>query len=715
MAIAERTARPLRAPPWAVIGPIFAFIVVFILASWGIDTAYSKIGRAPSLLRDLTAAAGLIVGELPVDLDDRQFSLALAGARLALPILALWATLAVGWVQLGNGVRLSLMHMRGDHLVIAGDSELALKAAEGESAGGRRVLLWTTPNTGSPRARAAAPVVQSGETLAVERLGLAKARGVLLLANDDSTNVALAARITAEAARSRPAGDPLEVVARIDDLDLRRSVEQRFHPNDRATAQIRFVSLPDIAARGLFVGQPLDRFQRYGEDSRRVLLLGYSDTIERYLLRMLAGGHFRNGMKPEFIVVDRRGAANAAAFKARNPGADILSPVHFEAGPIDPVQDAGRMIDDLVARHGAPIAIVIDCGDDVPSLALARAIDEDYRRKGAICPPLHLHLAERPAEPLGVSIRPFGGFDHLAGLDMLLQERRDALARSIHDFYLEGRLDEGGRIGAHSAMREWEDLAESVRDDNRLVADCYELKLHDIGARLVSDAGPALRFEDAELEELARAEHSRWMGAKLATGWVHGATRDDAARIHPDIIPYDALSEPIKDLDREQIRIMTRLLGGTGRRAVRTLGIALQPGSGRGLARGLPKLLALLAVHYPDRTAVVAGWLDDAVSRDALRAVAKAGSGPGSPSRVRLLVSSNIEAMLDGLPSSDKPEVTALVRGADTIIACQAQNTAAIATALGPDLIIATMPLDASCPIIVLDDAGGVLQAPWQH
>jgi hypothetical protein len=91
----------------------------------------------------------------------------------------------------------------------------------------------------------------------------------------------------------------------------------------------------------------------------------------------------------------------------------------------------------------------------------------------------------------------------------------DDLARAIHEFYFEGRLEEGDVAGSRGSMHEWEELAELVRDDNRLAADCYRLKLRDVGARLLPQAGEGARFAFSadELEELSRAEHDRWMAA----------------------------------------------------------------------------------------------------------------------------------------------------------------------------------------------------------
>ena len=55
------------------------------------------------------------------------------------------------------------------------------------------------------------------------------------------------------------------------------------------------------------------------------------------------------------------------------------------------------------------------------------------------------------------------------------------------------------------------------------------------------------------IEALAIAEHRRWMAEKIVAGWRHAALRDDSRRLHPSIRPYDDLSEPEKQKDRNTV------------------------------------------------------------------------------------------------------------------------------------------------------------------
>jgi len=51
-------------------------------------------------------------------------------------------------------------------------------------------------------------------------------------------------------------------------------------------------------------------------------------------------------------------------------------------------------------------------------------------------------------------------------------------------------------------------------------------------------------------EQLAKNAHEIWAQLRLAQGWRHGPKRDDAAREHPCLVPYEQLPESEKQYDR---------------------------------------------------------------------------------------------------------------------------------------------------------------------
>lgn len=52
------------------------------------------------------------------------------------------------------------------------------------------------------------------------------------------------------------------------------------------------------------------------------------------------------------------------------------------------------------------------------------------------------------------------------------------------------------------------------------------------------------------LELLSYNTHEVWAQQRIQDGWTYGEVRDDAHKLHPCLIPYEALSETEKAYDR---------------------------------------------------------------------------------------------------------------------------------------------------------------------
>jgi hypothetical protein len=55
----------------------------------------------------------------------------------------------------------------------------------------------------------------------------------------------------------------------------------------------------------------------------------------------------------------------------------------------------------------------------------------------------------------------------------------------------------------------------------------------------------------ALVEHLARHVHDIWAQKRIDQGWRWGPARDDEEQLHPDLVPYDQLSEEEKQYDRQ--------------------------------------------------------------------------------------------------------------------------------------------------------------------
>ncbi len=70
------------------------------------------------------------------------------------------------------------------------------------------------------------------------------------------------------------------------------------------------------------------------------------------------------------------------------------------------------------------------------------------------------------------------------------------------------------------------------------------------------------------MEFLARNTHEVWASQRIKDGWRFGARRDDAAREHPCLVPYDDLPESEKDYDRQTASEVLKVILKHGYRIV---------------------------------------------------------------------------------------------------------------------------------------------------
>jgi hypothetical protein len=63
-----------------------------------------------------------------------------------------------------------------------------------------------------------------------------------------------------------------------------------------------------------------------------------------------------------------------------------------------------------------------------------------------------------------------------------------------------------------------------------------------------------------KLRLVAKVEHIRWCWDKILNDGFYGKERDNKRKAHPSIVPYEDLSEPEREKDRERLRLIPALL-----------------------------------------------------------------------------------------------------------------------------------------------------------
>lgn len=68
----------------------------------------------------------------------------------------------------------------------------------------------------------------------------------------------------------------------------------------------------------------------------------------------------------------------------------------------------------------------------------------------------------------------------------------------------------------------------------------------------------------ALLEKLAENTHEVWAVQRIKDGWTYGPQRNDAAKKHPCLVPYDQLPESEKEYDRNSATETLKLVLALG-------------------------------------------------------------------------------------------------------------------------------------------------------
>jgi hypothetical protein len=70
----------------------------------------------------------------------------------------------------------------------------------------------------------------------------------------------------------------------------------------------------------------------------------------------------------------------------------------------------------------------------------------------------------------------------------------------------------------------------------------------------IDTSGVVVENEVAELvERLAKNTHEIWAQKRMRDGWMPGPRRDDRAKTHPCLVPYEELPDSEKQYDRDTV------------------------------------------------------------------------------------------------------------------------------------------------------------------
>ena len=412
----------------------------------------------------------------------------------------------------------------------------------------------------------------------LEATGVARARMLIAMRDDHAQNIALT-----HAALSPSIGaTQLEIKCMVEPLSVRRDFKVEEYFDAAVLPRIRIFNEAEMVARRLLQAFAPDApVAQSDSEGVHVIVVGLGSVGQSILVQLARVGHYRSGRKPKVTVVDRHVGDRWREARQAHPALEHWLQVETEESRLEDVgtEQVRRWLTD---ERPATVAYVCT-KDEIANLRIARLLLQGIRAQEgertvqaqvvALDPPGGCVLADFAAH--GGHAGRFHLFSLVRGSGGFMSEVDDDRARQFHAGYC-ARDDEEvqrnpGRPRA-LANRPWEALDETLRNANRMTADHFEVKMRAIGCRIVPQAGntqETVTLAGSELELLSRMDHDRWWADRALDGWRHGPVRDNPSKIHPNMVPYDELSEPIKQLDRDSVLQMVDILAREGMVIVR--------------------------------------------------------------------------------------------------------------------------------------------------
>jgi len=140
------------------------------------------------------------------------------------------------------------------------------------------------------------------------------------------------------------------------------------------------------------------------------------------------------------------------------------------------------------------------------------------------------------------------------------------MAKKIHELFCShlNPHDKNGITGV-----KWDELSLHFKLSNISQAREYPDFIARLGGRIDNRGadGDIMNLESNTklVNELAKAEHNRWLKEKYDDGWKYGKIKDEKRKIHPCLLPWEKLDKYTKEKDRNPIREIPTVLKTVGK------------------------------------------------------------------------------------------------------------------------------------------------------
>jgi hypothetical protein len=499
---------------------------------------------------------------------------ALQVARFLSPAIGAYALFQAFIEIFDNQLHLLRLFITRNHTIICGLGQKGLLLVRDQLKANQYVVVIErdSNNPGIDICRELGALVLIGDArdgMMLRKAGVRRAKYLFVVCGEDGTNVEAAeqAQILVEGRRR----NTLTCVLHISDAYLWTLLRERmFFKEQSSSFRTELFNVYDTGARVLLQ----ETIENVTGQPPHILVIGMGELAVHLILR-LAQKWCIDGNQDKLLIsiIDPYAERELENLKAHFPLVEKTCkfyPHNFHTNY--PEFQTGKFLE--FSEESAPISHAYICFDDTAlgiqaGFVLLRLL-QDQKAQIMVRMTEDAGLATFLKEIRNTSfenLSAFGLLDRTCGMGLFDDGTHEGLARTIHEDFLGREIQKGMTIKDNPNLVSWESLSENIKESNRRQADHIGIKLATIGCGMEpwrEFGREDFKFDPEEILKMARMEHERWCNDRLRDGWKYGRERNDARKIHPDLIVWDRLTSEAKEKDIAAARLIPNLLARAG-------------------------------------------------------------------------------------------------------------------------------------------------------
>lgn len=563
---------------WPVVGSIWIFSL--ILGYIGFSRYYASTGEDGTgwdffyrSIQLMVLESGNLEGQVPWQLE---------AARWLMPAVAAYAAIQALLAIFHKQWQLLEVRFFRNHVVVCGLGERGLRLSREFLDHGYQVAVIEEDeeNPLIDQCREQGAVVLTGDATDRSLLckaGAQRAKFLVAVCADDGTNVEITLKARDLVCFRK--GQPLTAFCHVIDLELCNLLGGGKIAADKDSRfRLEFFNLLERGAHLMLKEYLLVKKRKAGGRQPRIVIVGLG-KMGRSLAVQAARDWWVKKKKNErrllISVIDKAAKKKVELLRLQYPQLDKACKFDIrEMEKNAPEFERGDFLFDSKGRCNVDV-IYICFDDDVHVLVNALTL---YKKTREYKVPIVARMSQnaglatlmrKDSKAFGYGrLYVFGLLDKTCSLEALLGGTHEILARAIHEDYVRHQKEIGKTPRTNPSMVDWEELSEDLKESNRNQADHIEVKLKAIGCGiqpLTDWEAASFKFLPEEIELLAEMEHERWCEERKLNGWLYKpGPKDIKKKTSPYLVPWEELSEDIKEYDRNTVRGLSSFLAQAG-------------------------------------------------------------------------------------------------------------------------------------------------------